>query len=160
MTAGDFEYAWKRLLDPKTGSSAAFLGYVIEGGEAFNSGKGSKDDVKVTAVNDKTLKVTLTSPQKSFLSIVSNPAFFPVNKKIAEENPKWHEEADTFVGNGPFQLTEWKHDESLTMKKAVRIGIKIPSSLIKSHGRWSMTEIPIIKCLSQASLTQLMCRRR
>ncbi|MCZ0073358.1 peptide ABC transporter substrate-binding protein [Bacillus sonorensis] len=118
LTAGDFEYAWKRLLDPKTGSSAAFLGYVIEGGEEFNNGKGSKDDVKVEALNDKTLKVTLTSPQKSFLSIVSNPAFFPVNQKVAEGNPKWHEEADTFVGNGPFKLTEWKHDESLAMEKS------------------------------------------
>ncbi|WP_307894086.1 peptide ABC transporter substrate-binding protein [Bacillus swezeyi] len=118
LTAGDFEYAWKRLLDPKTGSSAAFLGYVIEGGEAFNSGKGTKDDVKVEALDDKTLKVTLTSPQKAFLNIVANPAFFPVNQKVAEENPKWHEEAETFVGNGPFKLTEWKHDESLTMEKS------------------------------------------
>lgn len=118
LTAGDFEYAWKRLLDPKTGSSAAFLGYVIEGGEAFNSGKGTKDDVKVEALDEKTLKVTLTSPQKAFLNIVANPAFFPVNQKVAEENPKWHEEAETFVGNGPFKLTEWKHDESLTMEKS------------------------------------------
>ncbi|KAA6453172.1 peptide ABC transporter substrate-binding protein [Bacillus swezeyi] len=118
LTAGDFEYAWKRLLDPKTGSSAAFLGYVIEGGEAFNSGKGTKDDVKVEALDDKTLKVTLASPQKAFLNILANPAFFPVNQKVAEENPKWHEEAETFVGNGPFKLTEWKHDESLTMEKS------------------------------------------
>ncbi|WFA06621.1 peptide ABC transporter substrate-binding protein [Bacillus sp. HSf4] len=118
LTAGDFEYAWKRLLDPKTGSSAAFLGYFIEGGEAFNTGKGAKDDVKVEALDDKTLKVTLAHPQKSFLSIVANPAFFPVNQKVAEENPKWHEEADTFVGNGPFKLTEWKHDESFTMVKS------------------------------------------
>lgn len=81
LTAGDFEYAWKRLLDPKTGSSAAFLGYFIEGGEAFNSGKGSKDDVKVKAVDEKTLKVTLESPQQSFLSIVANPAFFRFLRK-------------------------------------------------------------------------------
>ncbi|MCY7801075.1 peptide ABC transporter substrate-binding protein [Bacillus haynesii] len=118
LTAGDFEYAWKRLLDPKTGSSAAFLGYFIEGGEAFNSGKGAKDDVKVKAVDEKTLKVTLESPQQSFLSIVANPAFFPVPQKVAEKNPKWHEEAATFVGNGPFKLTEWKHDESFTMVKS------------------------------------------
>lgn len=85
LTAGDFEYAWKRLLDPKTGSSAAFLGYFIEGGEAFNSGKGAKDDVKVKAEDEKTLKVTLESPQQSFLSIVANPAFFPVPQKIAEK---------------------------------------------------------------------------
>ncbi|NPC92269.1 peptide ABC transporter substrate-binding protein [Bacillus sp. WMMC1349] len=118
LTAGDFEFAWKRLLDPKTGSSAAFLGYVIEGGEAFNSGKGKKDEVKVKALDEKTLKVTLTRPQTSFLDIVANPAFFPIHQKVANDNPKWHEEASTFVGNGPFKLTEWKHDESFTMEKS------------------------------------------
>ena len=41
VTAGDFVFAWKRLLNPDTGSPAAFLGYFIEGGEAFNTGKGS-----------------------------------------------------------------------------------------------------------------------
>lgn len=76
VKASDFEYAWKRLLDPKTGSSASFLAYMIEGGEAFNSGKGNKEDVKVSAVNDKTLKVTLAYPQKSFLNMTANPAFF------------------------------------------------------------------------------------
>lgn len=42
VTAEDFVYAWKRMLDPKTGASSAFLGYMIKGGEEFNSGKGKK----------------------------------------------------------------------------------------------------------------------
>ncbi|WP_306372888.1 dipeptide ABC transporter substrate-binding protein DppE [Bacillus subtilis] len=118
VTAGDFEYAWKRMLDPKKGASSAFLGYFIEGGEAYNSGKGKKDDVKVTAKDDRTLEVTLEAPQKYFLSVVSNPAYFPVNEKVDKDNPKWFAEADTFVGNGPFKLTEWKHDDSITMEKS------------------------------------------
>jgi dipeptide transport system substrate-binding protein len=117
VTAHDFEFAWKRLLDPKTGSPAAFLGYLIEGGEAFNKGEGSADDVAVKAVDDKTFEVTLTSPQAYFLSVITNPAFFPVNEKVAKENPEWFAEAETFVGNGPFNLAEWKHDESFLMEK-------------------------------------------
>ncbi|PRS82926.1 MULTISPECIES: peptide ABC transporter substrate-binding protein [unclassified Bacillus (in: firmicutes)] len=118
VKASDFEYAWKRLLDPKTGSSASFLAYMIEGGEAFNSGKGKKEGVKVSAVNDKTLKVTLAYPQKSFLNMTANPAFFPVNEQVAKKDPNWAKDAKTFVGNGPFKLTEWKHDESFTMEKS------------------------------------------
>ncbi len=49
---------------------------------------------------------------------MSNPAYFPVNEKVDKENPKWFAEADTFVGNGPFKLTEWKHDDSITMEKS------------------------------------------
>ncbi|MCM3003366.1 peptide ABC transporter substrate-binding protein [Priestia koreensis] len=117
VTAGDFEFAWKRLLDPKTASSAAFLGYFIKGGEEFNTGKGTADNVQVKATDDKTLEVTLTSPQAYFLSVIANPAFFPINQKVAEKNPKWYAEADTFVANGPFKLTEWKHDSNFVMKK-------------------------------------------
>jgi dipeptide transport system substrate-binding protein len=117
VTAGDFEFAWKRLLNPDTGSSAAFLGYFIEGGEAYNNGEGSADDVKVKAVDDKTFEVTLVSPQAYFLSVITNPAFFPINEKVAAENPKWFAEAESFVGNGPFKLTEWEHDSHFVMEK-------------------------------------------
>ncbi|MCM3065751.1 peptide ABC transporter substrate-binding protein [Priestia flexa] len=117
VTAGDFEFAWKRLLNPETGSPAAFLGYFIEGGEAFNTGKGKAEDVKVKAVDDKTFEVTLKSPQAYFLSVIANPAFFPINEKVATENPKWFAEAKSFVGNGPFKLTEWKHNSNIVMER-------------------------------------------
>ncbi|CAH0345766.1 peptide ABC transporter substrate-binding protein [Bacillus sp. CECT 9360] len=118
LTANDFVYAWKRLLDPNTGSSASFLGYFIEGGEAFNSGKGKAEDVKIKAVDEKTFEVTLTSPQEYFLSVIANPAFFPINEKVATENPKWFAEAVSFVGNGPFTLAEWAHDDHIMMEKS------------------------------------------
>ncbi|MFT8309599.1 MAG: peptide ABC transporter substrate-binding protein [Sporolactobacillus sp.] len=118
LTAGDFEYAWKQLLNPKTASPAAFLGYLIKGGEAYNLNKGSADDVQVKAEGDKTLKVTLNAPQSYFLSMISNPAFFPVNQKVAEKDPKWYANAKTFVGNGPFKLASWKHDANMVFKKS------------------------------------------
>jgi oligopeptide transport system substrate-binding protein len=37
VTAYDFEYAWKRALDPATASEYAYQLYYIEGGEAFNT---------------------------------------------------------------------------------------------------------------------------
>ncbi len=117
VTAGDFEFAWKRLLNPETGSPAAFLGYFIEGGEEFNTGKGKAEDVKVKAIDDKTFEVTLNSPQAYFLSVIANPAFFPINEKVATENPKWFSEAKSFVGNGPFKLTEWKHNSNIVMER-------------------------------------------
>jgi dipeptide transport system substrate-binding protein len=117
VTAGDFEYAWKRLLDPKTASDAAFLAYPIEGAAAYNSGKGSADDVKIKAVDDKTLEVTLSQPASWLIGMVSSPAFFPVNKAVVEKNPKWAGEASTIVSNGPFTITEWKHDSELKMVK-------------------------------------------
>ncbi|WP_431800465.1 peptide ABC transporter substrate-binding protein [Halobacillus andaensis] len=117
VTAEDFEFAWKRLLDPETASSAAFLGYFIEGGEEFNNGDGSEDDVMVEAVDDKELHVTLKAPTNYFLNIISNPAFFPINHQVAEEDEEWYSEADSFVGNGPFTLAEWEHDSEMLLEK-------------------------------------------
>ncbi|TLS37564.1 peptide ABC transporter substrate-binding protein [Pseudalkalibacillus caeni] len=117
VTAEDFEYALKRLADPNTASPAAFLANFIEGAKEFNEGTGSADDMKVKAVDEKTLEVTLVAPQNYFLSVISNPAFFPVHKATVEENKDWATEADTFVGNGPFKLTKWEHSSEFEFKK-------------------------------------------
>ncbi|GGH73772.1 dipeptide transport system substrate-binding protein [Pullulanibacillus pueri] len=117
VTAGDFEYAWKRMLDPKTASPAAFLGNSIAGAEAYNSGKGSADDVKVKANDDKTLEVTLANPDAAFLNIITNPCFFPIDKKVADKDANWFKEAKTFVGNGPFTLKDWQHNSKMVMEK-------------------------------------------
>ncbi|MYL33878.1 peptide ABC transporter substrate-binding protein [Pontibacillus yanchengensis] len=140
VTAEDFEYAWKNLVDPETASPAAFLAYFIEGAEAYNKGEGSRDDVMVEAVSEKELKVTLTSPTGFFINLTANPAFFPVNKEVAENNPEWYAEADTFVGNGPFKVTEWKHDSEMMMAKNENYWDKEAVNLDKVH--WAMVNDP------------------
>ncbi|MET3291383.1 UNVERIFIED_CONTAM: dipeptide transport system substrate-binding protein [Brevibacillus sp. OAP136] len=117
VTAQDFEFAWKRLLDPQTASPAAFLGYVFEGGEAFGNGKGKAEDVKIKALDDKTLEVKLAYPAPYLIHMVSNPAFFPVHKATVEKDPKWAADAKTILSNGPFKLTEWTHDSEVKMVK-------------------------------------------
>ena len=117
VTANDFLYGWTRMLDPNTASPAAFLGYFIEGAEAFNTGEGAIEDVGMKAVDEKTFEVKLTAPNDAFLNIITNPSFFPVNEKVATENPEWFTEADSFVGNGPFQLAKWEHDVKMVFEK-------------------------------------------
>ncbi|WP_099159414.1 peptide ABC transporter substrate-binding protein [Virgibacillus ndiopensis] len=136
VTAGDFVYAWKELLNPDNAFSTAFLGYFIEGGEAYNSGEGSADDVAVKAVDDKTFEVTLTAPTGFFLHVITNPAFFPVNEKVAKENPEWYAEADSFVSNGPFKLESWKHNSEMVFVKNDQYWDKDTVKLDKIH--WAM----------------------
>ena len=117
VTANDFLYGWTRMLDPNTASPAAFLGYFIEGAEAFNTGEGTIEDVGMKVVDEKTFEVKLTAPTDAFLNIITNPSFFPVNEKVATENPEWFTEAESFVGNGPFQLAKWEHDVKMVFEK-------------------------------------------
>lgn len=140
LKASDFVFAWKRALDPELAASSAFLGYLIEGAEAYNSGTGSADAVAVKAVDDKTFEVTLTSPQAYFLNIISLPTFFPINEKVATENPEWFAESESFVGNGPFNLTEWEHDSHFVMEKNDQYWDAENVKIDKIH--WAMVDDP------------------
>lgn len=117
VTAHDFEFAWKRFIDPATASPAAFLANLIVGAEAFNNGEGTADDVMVKALDDKTLEVTLTSPQSYFLNVITNPPFFPVHKATVEGNDNWHTSEATILSNGPFKLAKWDKDSEIKLVK-------------------------------------------
>jgi oligopeptide transport system substrate-binding protein len=125
LTAHDFEYAWKYALNPNTASNYAYQLYYIKGAQQYNESKEKdpaklkalEDKVAVKAKDDKTLEVTLENPTAYFDQLVSFYTYFPVNKKVQEQNPKWADDPKTYVSNGPFKLTEWKHKESLKMVK-------------------------------------------
>jgi oligopeptide transport system substrate-binding protein len=117
VTAHDFEYAWKRVLDPKTGSNYAYQLYYIKNAEKFNLGKAKAEDVGVKALDDKTLQVTLENPTPFFLELTAFYSYYPVNRKVVEANPNWAGEAETHVGNGPFKIEEWEHKNKMTLVK-------------------------------------------
>lgn len=117
VTAHDFEYAWKRALNPETASYYAHILYPIKGAEAYNTGEGSEEDVGVKALDDKTLEVTLETPTAYFLELTAFYTYFPVNKNVVESNPDWAKDPSTYVTNGPFKLVEWKHNDQIILEK-------------------------------------------
>ncbi len=117
LTASDFAYAWKKILSPDFPSDIAFHLYVIKNAKAAKDGAVGIDKIGVFAPDEKTLVVQLENPTPYFLDLVAFPAFFPVNQKVDETNPAWAQNASTYVGNGPFLLVDWKHQDHLEMKK-------------------------------------------
>ncbi|MDD4753737.1 MAG: peptide ABC transporter substrate-binding protein, partial [Desulfitobacteriaceae bacterium] len=117
VTASDFEYAWKRLMNPELANYYAYQGYYLLNGEEYNSKKAKAEDVGVQAVDAKTLEVTLKAPTPYFLSLMAFPTFYPVNQKVDEADKNWHTAAETYVGNGPFKLVEWEHNQKLVLTK-------------------------------------------
>ncbi|MGG4460726.1 peptide ABC transporter substrate-binding protein [Brevibacillus porteri] len=118
VSAHDFEYAWKRALDPKTASNYAYQLYYIKNAEKANKGTGSLEDVGVKALDDKTLQVELTNPTPFFLELTAFQTYFPVNKKVVETDEKWSGEAKTHVGNGPFKMESWEHKSKMVLVKS------------------------------------------
>lgn len=118
VTAYDFEYAWKRALDPKTASEYAYQLYYIKNGQKFNEGKAKASDVGVKALNATTLQVTLEAPTPYFLELTNFPTYFPVRKDIIEKyGDKWATDPKTYIGNGPFIMTKWVHNSYIEFKK-------------------------------------------
>ncbi len=116
VTAHDFEYGWKRLLNPATASQYAYFLYDIENAYEYNSGQ-LKDPslLGVKALNDDTLQVRLKRPVVYFPSITAFTATFPLRKDIVDKYGDRWTEPGNIVTNGPFNLTEWRHEYSLTL---------------------------------------------
>lgn len=118
ITAYDFEYSWKRALDPKTASEYAYQLYYIKNGRKFNEGKAKASDVGVKALNAKTLQVTLEAPTPYFIDLTNFPTYFPVRKDIVEKyGDKWQTDPKTYIGNGPFKMTKWVHNSYIELVK-------------------------------------------
>lgn len=118
VTAHDFEYAWKWVLDPNNTADYAYQLYVIKGAQAAKEDGASLDEVGVKALDDKTLEVTLAQPTPYFLDLTAFYTYFPVNKAVAESNTEWALDAgDNYVTNGPFLLESWSHNDKIVLTK-------------------------------------------
>ncbi|MFZ5966081.1 MAG: peptide ABC transporter substrate-binding protein [Bacillota bacterium] len=118
VTAGDFEYSWKRALDPAVASEYAFQMYYIEGAQAFNEGTGSLDAVAVKAVDDKTLEVKLVGPTPYFLDLTAFYTFLPTRKDVVDKDPEgWAKNPELAVSNGPFKLAEYAVGDKIVLVK-------------------------------------------
>jgi oligopeptide transport system substrate-binding protein len=118
VTAGDFEYAWKRALDPAIASDYAYQLYYIKNGKAFNTKKITDPNlIGVKAKDARTLVVTLEAPTPFFGDLLSFHTLMPVPKAVVTANPTWAGKAQTFVGNGPFMLKEWTRQHRIVVER-------------------------------------------
>ncbi|MGR7947046.1 MULTISPECIES: peptide ABC transporter substrate-binding protein [unclassified Paenibacillus] len=117
VTANDFEFAWKRSLNPETASEYAYMLFYIENGEKYNAGEATADQVGVKAVDATTLEVKLYTAAPYFPALLSHYTYLPVHQATVEKAADWAAEAATIVSNGPFLLKEWAHSDKLILEK-------------------------------------------
>ncbi|CEQ18078.1 ABC transporter substrate-binding protein [Paraclostridium sordellii] len=119
VTAKDFEYSWKRTLNPETASQYGYVMYDIEGASDYNNGKvDNADNVGVKALDDNTLQVKLNRRVNYFDQLMSFCVFFPQNQKFVEAQPdKIGTTSENTVYNGPFTMSTWKMDDLCVLSK-------------------------------------------
>jgi ABC-type oligopeptide transport system substrate-binding subunit len=118
VTAHDFEYAWKRALEPATGSLVADLLYDVKGAKAFHHGEVSDPDrVGVQALDRSTLAVELEGPTGYFLYLLANCITWPVPRHAVEMLGEAWTEVGNIVTNGPFRLEAWHPGEFMVLSR-------------------------------------------
>lgn len=121
VTAADFEYSWKRTLSPELAADYAYQLYGIVGAQEYNACEENceqlADEVGVTAVDDTTLEVQLTSPQPWFIAQSAHHSFIAVHQPTVEEFGEAWTEPENIVTNGPFMLEAWEHEASIDLVK-------------------------------------------
>jgi ABC-type oligopeptide transport system substrate-binding subunit/class 3 adenylate cyclase len=119
VTAGDFEYAWKRVLDPASPSplEASSLLYDIRGARAFQRGEVGWGEVGIRALDEVTLVVELEAPAGYFLHLLAVPTYYPVPRHVVETHGQAWTEIGNIVTNGPFKLDAWQPGRSMLFSR-------------------------------------------
>ena len=116
VRAQDFEYSWKRLLNPKTASEYAYILFDIVNARDYHEGKiDDAASVGVRALDDFKLEVQLRHPASYFLAITTFEVTFPQRQDIIEKFESRWTEPGHIVTNGPYQLSSWKHENEIEL---------------------------------------------
>ncbi|WP_281817008.1 peptide ABC transporter substrate-binding protein [Brachyspira pilosicoli] len=118
LTADDFVYSYRRVVDPKTASPIAYLMYYIKNAKNINMGKKQIDTLGVTAIDENTLTIELENPTLYFEDILaSGGCYVPVREDIINKyGDDWTWNSESYIGNGAYKMTERKPDELIAFE--------------------------------------------
>lgn len=110
VTAHDFVYAWRKLVDPANAAPYAYMmDSVIANASAIIVGEMAPDELGVTAIDDKTLEVRLENAVPYFKDLTTLAMYYPQNQAFVEEQgDKYAMSSDALLYNGPFKLEGWE----------------------------------------------------
>jgi oligopeptide transport system substrate-binding protein len=117
VTADDFVFGLRRLMDPKTASDYAYLLYFIHNAQPVSEGKAPLEALGVRALDPHTLEMTLDHPAPYLPEILKHQITFPVPKHVIERWGDAWVQPEHYVSNGPYKLVYWKLGDRI---KAVR----------------------------------------
>jgi len=126
LTVKDFAFGFTRLCDPNVAGEYAFTGYIIVGCEDYSNLDTKKATPAELAAAKAKLGITTSGSDITFKLTEQAPYFNAIaalwvglparESDVTKGGDKWTEPA-TFIGNGPFKLTEWKHNEKMVYER-------------------------------------------
>jgi oligopeptide transport system substrate-binding protein len=119
VTADDFVWTWKSILNHSTSTTGSYALFVIKNAKKALMNECSIDDVGVRAIDPSTLEVTLEHPAPYFPELLVLPIYAPVCRTVVEKNANWAAGVfPEFVSNGPYILKDRKIKSHITLEKS------------------------------------------
>ncbi len=119
LTAHDFVFAWRRLVDPNTAARYAWYLEIATVTNATEIIRGSKapETLGVRALDDRTFEVTLDKPVPYFVKMLGHQSTYPTPQHVVERlGDRWTRPGN-MVGNGAYVLTDWVVNEKIVMER-------------------------------------------
>ncbi|WP_154840786.1 peptide ABC transporter substrate-binding protein [Staphylococcus pasteuri] len=118
VTADDFVFAWRKVVNPKTASEFAYIMSDIKNADDINAGKKPVKDLGIKALNKYKLQINLERPVPYINELLALNTFDPQNEKVAKKYGKaYGTTADKAVYNGPFKVVNWKVEDKIQLEK-------------------------------------------
>ncbi|MDH3534062.1 MAG: ABC transporter substrate-binding protein, partial [Gammaproteobacteria bacterium] len=117
VTAEDFVFSLRRLVDPATASFNAHMIADVVNAAAISSGDMTPDALAVEAVAERTLLITLSQPTPYFLALLTYPSTFPVHPGSVAEHGDAFTRAGALLSNGAYQLDAWEPGSVLKLSR-------------------------------------------
>ena len=119
VVAEDFVYSWRREVDPDVASEFSYQHEPVKNARDITAGNLPVDSLGVKAIDDYTLEVELEAPTAYFLELTAFPTYAPLRRDIIEEHgDSWTLSPETYIGNGPYVMSERNIDENIIMVKS------------------------------------------
>jgi oligopeptide transport system substrate-binding protein len=117
VTADDFVFSYRRIMDPATGAKYANILYPIKNAEKINKGQAKPEELGVKAVDPKTVEITLEAPTPYFIELLTHQTSLPVHRASVEKFGKDFVKPGNMVTNGAYKLAEFVPNSHIKLVK-------------------------------------------
>ncbi|MCP0887255.1 peptide ABC transporter substrate-binding protein [Ligilactobacillus sp. WILCCON 0076] len=133
VTASDYVYAWRKMVNPKTASPNSQRFEAIKNGTEIAAGKMAVNKLGIKALGKYKLQITLESPISYFKELMTGAPFYPQDQKIAEKyGSSYGTTASKTVYNGPFVVKGWT-------------GTNLKWEYVKNNNYWDKKSVTLKK---------------
>ena len=117
LTAQDFVFSWRRLVNPETAAEYAYLLAPVVNAEDITAGKKKPEELGIKAIDDHNIEVKLNAPTPYFLEMLTHQSTYAVSKANVEDKGADFTKPGNLVSNGAYTLAEFVPNDHVKLVK-------------------------------------------